>query len=131
MLIILVLVLNAYSLVHKSKSEDDSFEFVSRQTIEDWFVKVFETWRNLKERMENSSSNVIIAILALYSFNFLAGLFGTGALAWLVANAGFALVPQYEQNKEKIQAVAEQATGSAGAVSEMLYEMIPKYRPHN
>ena len=131
MLIILVLILNAHSLVHKTKPEDDSFEFVSRQTIEDWFVKVFESSRKLKESLENSSLNVIIAILALYLFNFVAGLLGTGVLAWLVVNATFVLAPQYEQNKEKIHAVAEQATGSAGAVSEMLYEMIPKYRPHN
>lgn len=127
-LIFFIIVINAHGLVHKTKSEKGDFEYVSREVLEDLFIDAFKVWKSVKEALNRSAFDIFLAILALYLFNFFAGVFGVEGFLWILVDLAFVATPQYLANKELVDEHVGGLSEKVKEFKELAYELIPKYR---
>lgn len=130
-LVIFIVAINTHALVHRTKYEEGDFEYISKEALEDLFISVFNLWRLIKETLNESVFHIFSAIIALFVFNFFAGVFGSEGFLWILSNLAFVLAPQYIQNKDLVDSQLGGISLKVREFRELAYDLIPKYRAGN
>ena len=125
--LVMIAAINILRFSKKAESENESF-YISKETLEDVFVKVFELWHSFSDKVKQSLEITIFALLGLLLFSWLVETFTSPVLVWVSVLLAFTLTPQYYANKEIVDQQLQDFYEKFLEGKKTIIEFIPKYK---
>ena len=128
----LILVINIHSfLKNQPPSEDDDYLYLSRESLEEVFVVVFDAGRMCSNKIHKSLEDGVQVVLGLLIFSWMSEIFGAVGLMWISTLVAFALTPQYFSNQSIVDSQVGQVIAKIQDAKRTVFEIIPKYKSNN